>query len=123
MRRPLLAATAALLVAVSATGAEAGCTIYEHSELGGDRSGLSVWNEFLDGGDQGTAMSGEAVAYLGEGWNDTVSSVRVTRGCALTLYEHAGFGGASVRFGPGTHDLADTWWNDRATGARCTCQR
>ncbi len=123
MYRLLLAAAAASLVAVSVTGAEAGCTIYEHSRLEGDKSGLSVWNEFLDGDDGGVAMSGDAVAFLGEGWNDAVSSMRVTRNCRLTLYEHAGFGGRSIRFGPGTHDLADTWWNDRATGAHCTCRR
>merc|ERR1719369_197410 len=65
-------------------------------------------------------------SHLDSFWNDRISSVRVTPGCTVTLYEHFGFGGRSVSRSGGSwssllHIQSGFNWNDKVSSIRCSC--
>lgn len=60
--------------------------------------------------------------WVGDGWNDRISSVRCDPGCTLEAYEHIDFGGARERF-RGSVAFVGPVWNDRASSLRVTCSR
>jgi hypothetical protein len=45
-------------------------------------------------------------SYVGDDWNDTISSVVVVSG-QWTFYEHGGFNGARVTVGPGYYSFVE----------------
>jgi hypothetical protein len=55
--------------------------------------------------------------YLGADWNDRVSSIRIPAGKTIILYEHANYGGRSVRLTSDVADLRAIGWNDIASSA------
>ena len=55
---------------------------------------------------------------------DGVSSVRVDRGCVVTLYEHDGFRGRSTTLRRDNPDLRSTWvGNDSVSSLEVSCRR
>lgn len=60
------------------------------------------------------------VSWVGNWWNDKVSSAVVMPGCHLTLFEHVNYGG-----GLSTYDGSESWvgdyWNDKASSFVCYC--
>jgi len=50
--------------------------------------------------------------------NDSISSLRVPSGLRLVLFEHSGFGGASVTLTSDTACLTDRGWNNRASSVQ-----
>jgi Peptidase inhibitor family I36 len=65
-------------------------------------------------GDSFTAAS--SVPWVGDGWNDRVSSILVPAGRQVTLYDDINYGGASlVLDAPGVVNLSDYDWNDRTS--------
>lgn len=99
-------ALAATLFASTAM-AQGACVIYEHEKFGGASFAFSP--------------TGQSRGYSRQ-WNDKVSSVRVQRGCTLTLYEDRDFRGASKQF-RGDVAFVGRDWNDRASSSECDCGR
>lgn len=58
--------------------------------------------------------------WVGEAWNDRISSVQCDPGCTLEAYEHIDFGGARERF-RGNVAFVGPVWNDRASSLRVIC--
>ncbi len=100
-----LALLAGLLSWIGANPAGAACTLYEHTRYKGEAY-------FLDSGEESNALPGS--------WNDRVSSVKVDRGCKLTVYQHRKYAGDRRAF---TGDASDvgSLWNDEISSARCSC--
>ena len=83
------------------------CTMYEHRDFAGDKYRL---------------RANRRVDYLGNSWNDEISSVKVPRGCRLKVFEHADFRGASRTFRSGRDSYIGRSWNDRISSAACICE-
>ncbi|HYC85156.1 MAG TPA: carbohydrate-binding protein [Chryseosolibacter sp.] len=97
---------------------------------------INTWKSFSGGTISGVAtlykdcnFSGSAVALpVGDYTlsalnargvlNDDISSVRVTSGYKITLYEHDNFGGASIVVTGENSCLVGAGWNDRASSIR-----
>jgi hypothetical protein len=90
---------------VSRAAAQECAVIYEHKDFGGSSRAVAA---------------GEAVAWIGDDWNDQMSSARVSAGCTLVVYEHANFKGASEKYRKDKKWVGDAW-NDQVSGYRCTC--
>jgi hypothetical protein len=54
-------------------------------------------------------------AWVGAAWNDRISSVRVTAGYQVELFEHSNFGGRTLLLTADTANLADAGFNDLAS--------
>ena len=63
---------------------------------------------------------GASTSYIGGSWNDKVSSIVVSPGCTLTLYEHSSFTGREGQF-TGTSNQLVSFWNDQVSGYKCDC--
>ncbi len=70
-----------------------------------------------------TIQPGKSIDNLRRvGFDDLASSVQVSRGCRLTLFQHPQFGGFSKTYGPGSYArLARI--NDESSSAQCNCRR
>jgi hypothetical protein len=114
----LLAATTAVAVVRSGPPRPGTCQLWEDRDMTGDR---------LDIGNGDTATFGEDPmgdtywSERGDGWNDTISSLRSPRGCRLTVYEHAKGNGASRVYDGRTVYYVGDKWNDRISSAVCSC--
>lgn len=76
-------------------------TVFEHINQNnnpGDEDGWSYRTTFR-------------ISYIGDDWNDQISSMIVHSG-TWRFYEHINFGGAHFDRGPGHHNVPDGW-NDR----------
>jgi len=97
----------ALLMLMLASGvAQATCSVFEHHHFGG-------WRLDLHGGSQWN--------YVGNRYNDKISSIRVSRGCTFTAYEHRDFHGWSQTYRTDTPTLG-RGINDQISSGRCTCE-
>lgn len=83
------------------------CTIYQHFGFEGRSLELAA---------------GQDAGLLDERWNDTVSSIRVSRGCQLLIYSRSWYRGQSTRVVEDISQLQG-YWNDRISSARCVCRR
>lgn len=127
MKRFLTTATVAALV-LQPLAAFAGCTVYEHENMGG-----ASW--YLDAGEILLGISEELygctnnghgdpcviVQYTEPSWNDVVSSYEVDSGCRITMYEHVEKGGARWRSWD-SYDYVGDDWNDVASEVSCYCE-
>lgn len=93
----------------------AAVVLYEHINGRGQVRGLRPGDEIPD-------LSNVHIKHGVMGWkqlNDVVSSVVVFEGTTVTLYEHQGYGGRSVKLiGPTTVNLTDLDFNDDASSVR-----
>ncbi len=121
MIRRLGFAIALAALAAPAFAAGPGCTIFQHRGFGG-----AHW--FLHNGDDmlmiqppelGTSDGIHRFIYKAD-WNDQVSSVKVSPGCTLTMWEDVNKGGAHFTARHDHEYLGDNW-NDRVSEAECTC--
>ncbi|UWE03297.1 beta/gamma crystallin-related protein [Laceyella sacchari] len=77
-------------------------TLYEHINYGG-----RTWSACVD-----------SEGYRGVGWfNDMASSLKVSGGC-VRVFEHAYWGGRSLRFCQGSPDLGSWGFNDMISSLR-----
>lgn len=98
---PLFAATAQ-----AASGPAPGqCVVFEHSNYDGAAVAIA---------------QGEPVAWVGNGWNDRISSVLCAPLCLLEAWEHRDFGGKRERFAGATAYVGDRW-NDRISSMKVRC--
>lgn len=84
-----------------------GCTVYRDANYQGPR-------EF--------ARDGDAPAFVGQTWNDQVSSIRCDQGCSLEAFEHAEFAGQREVY-RGDVAFVGPLWNDRISAWRVSCRR
>jgi hypothetical protein len=82
------------------------CSVYEHVNFntnpGDDDDGWSFRTSL-------------AVTYIGDDWNDEISSIIVHSG-TWRFYEDVDYGGAYIDLGPGYHnDLHAMGWGDKIT--------
>ena len=84
-----------------------GCVYYQHAGFQGERQAIA---------------GGTRRRYVGDHWNDQISSIACNRraACRLIVYEHRDYGGAMRVFYPNTQYVGDQW-NDRISSmiARC----
>lgn len=71
--------------------------------------------------------SGANMSFVGWDWNDRMSAVDLPSGWTVTLYEHADYGGASLRLSSSVADLRehggpgpDGTWNDAVSSIMVT---
>jgi hypothetical protein len=62
------------------------------------RQGINRFYEHINGGGMSfIVVTGSDLEYVGEPWNDRISSVRVAPRTLVVLYEHRGFRGRIVQ--------------------------
>jgi hypothetical protein len=88
----------------SFTGSGA-CYAYEHRGFDGDRQ---------------TTGPRRIKNYVGDDFNDTISSFRVMAGCRIVAWEHRDKGGARTTFYSDTEYVGDDW-NDDISSYACRC--
>jgi hypothetical protein len=59
-----------------------------------------------------------SVAYVGDHWNDQISSIIVHRGHWIFFWD-ANFQGEELRLRPGRYEYVGDHWNDQISSARC----
>lgn len=109
MQHVIRSAAALLALFAFAHTAQAGdicAVLFQHKDYGG--ANYVVYNEDAN------------ASYVGDWWNDKISSVSVMPNCSLTLFEHDYFSGAHVVY-RGYVDYVGRWWNDRASSYTCYC--
>ena len=90
----------------SANAGDICAVLYEHANYGG--ASYHVFN-------------GEGnVGWIGDWWNDKVSSVHVSPGCQITLYEHANYAGMPYTLTSSTSYVGGLF-NDQTSGFSCYC--
>ena len=103
--------------------AESDRSIVEPAEDGADdpRAGnCATMFEHIDyGGDHKDVNRGE-VPWIGDIWNDEVSSIKVRSGCVLNAYEDKDFRGDQKSFSGNVRRVGDGW-NDRISSYTCSC--
>lgn len=100
----------------------AGCTVYEHRDYGGAHWGLGSFDELQMGGGEPMGKTGEGRIFYRTDWNDKISSFRVTPGCHITLWQHAGTTGNGATFEASrSYSYVGSRWNDQASWAYCYC--
>ncbi|MFZ2030588.1 MAG: beta/gamma crystallin-related protein [Vitreimonas sp.] len=71
----------------------------------------------VDYGGQSMTISGDT-PWIGDRWNDQVSSVKVIAG-VWDFYWDGNYGGESFRTGPGSYRYVGDHWNDQLSSMRC----
>lgn len=102
----LAASLVALILGAGAADA-AVCVMYEHSDYRGATYGIAA---------------NRSVPWVGQAWNDKVSSARSPRNCKLVLYQHKNFAG-NRRVIDGALSHVGVLWNDQVSSAECICQQ
>jgi hypothetical protein len=83
-----------------------GCFYYEHANFQGQRRDIPF---------------GLRRRYVGDNWNDSVSSIACSNGCALRVWEHRDFTGARKTFHGATIYVGDAW-NDAVSSMEVVCR-
>src|SRR5262249_30794504 len=84
-----------------------GCILFEHANFEGHKF---------------TIRGNYNLSYIGDRWNDKVSSIACNPYCEVTVFEHRDFKGASRKFGANIQNVGGGW-NDRISSARVRCSR
>lgn len=80
-------------------------TMFEHINFDGERREVD---------------NGAFVPWIGNLWNDQVSSMQVLPGCVVNAYEHINFGGVHATFLGSVPQVGDGW-NDIISSYTCSC--
>jgi hypothetical protein len=87
------------------TGRDGACYAYKHRGFRGDRYTLG---------------RKKIATYVGDKFNDKISSFRVSPGCKIVAWEHRDRKGAVVTFNSDAEYVGDDW-NDRISSFACRC--
>ncbi|MCU4998387.1 MULTISPECIES: hypothetical protein [Bacillus cereus group] len=72
--------------------------INNYYDLNTRQSNTNIFHEHINGGGANfTMFSGDSMDYVGNLWNDQISSVTVAPRTLVILFEHRGFKGATYR--------------------------
>ena len=124
MLKSMTCVTTILGVAFSSVSAWANCTVYQHRDYGGAHWTLGSQDELQMGGGEPMGKTGGGRINYRPDWNDQISSFRVTQGCTITLWQHAGTSGYGARFrSSSSYNYVGGSWNDQASWAYCSCRR
>lgn len=98
-----------IILATAATGmltaaVQAACTVYEHGNFQGKSR---------------TIADTAVVPWIGQDWNDRISSVQTSNGCYLRAFQHMNFGGNAANFS--TTQFVGQGWNDQISSVACEC--
>jgi hypothetical protein len=63
--------------------------------------------------------TGADISYVGDHWNDQISSIRVLSGY-WEFYWDADYRGEVLRYGPGNYPFVGDHWNDQISSFRCS---
>jgi hypothetical protein len=63
---------------------------------------------------------GQQLNYVGNQWNDTISSIECSAGCKLQVWVHRDFKGLSKTFS-GANGYVGEAWNDRISSMKVLC--
>ena len=118
---PFRCGTAAFVLLVGVSVANATCTIYQHRDYGGAHWTLQNGDDMkmIQEPDVGTSDGIHRFLY-DPSWNDQVSSFKVNGACTLTLWEHVNQGGSHFR-STRSYSYVGSAWNDKASEAICEC--
>lgn len=83
-----------------------GCIYYQHAGFEGAQNWIG---------------GGTRRRYVGDGWNDQISSIACNRNCYLIVYEHRDYGGERRAFYPNIQYVGDAW-NDRISSMIARCE-
>ena len=112
-----------LSLALGCAPAWAGCTVYQHRDYGGAHWGLGNADELQMGGGEPIGKTGGGRIYYQPSWNDQISSFKVSQGCSITLWQHAGTHGYGHTFKASkSYNYVGDGWNDQASWVYCSCQ-
>jgi len=89
-------------------------------------TGKACANLYEHHGREGASMDvedGWSSSYLGNEWNDRISSVKVRISCDLSVWEHINFGGSFRQYTENEPSGTDVsaFWNDKISSAKCEC--
>jgi hypothetical protein len=87
----------------------------------GDAQGCTYYADASFAGERAEVGDGAEIRWVGDRWNDRISSVSCAPRCTLTAYEHIDYGGASTRFS-GEGRFVGPQWNDRISSLRVSCR-
>jgi hypothetical protein len=82
-----------------------GCYYYQHAEWQGMRQAIT---------------DGTRQPYVGDEWNDQISSIACNVNCSLTVYQHRDYGGLHRTFYPNIQYVGDAW-NDQISSMVVNC--
>ena len=80
--------------------------LFEHANFGGET--YIIYNPDAN------------TSFVGDWWNDKVSSVSVMPNCRITLFEHPNFGGNTINL-YGYNSFAGDYWDEKASSFACHC--
>lgn len=84
-----------------------GCWYYEHSDYKGKRADLP---------------EGIILKYVGDRWNDRISSYSCSQNCDFIVWEHRDMNGRSATFPRYASSYVGDDWNDIISSARASCR-
>jgi hypothetical protein len=121
--RPVASANAVSGVKFRPTPSNGTCTLYQHRDFGGSHYVLhsgDVMYMVRDPDPSIGTSDGIHNFIYDASWNDQLSSLKVSGGCVLTLWEHVNRGGH--RFvADNSVPYVGEGWNDKASQADCSC--
>ena len=96
-----------LAVLLIAANAMAGCTIYKNKNFLGASKDIAA---------------GQEISVFERGWDNQITSVKVSSGCQLTVWQKKDFKGKKQEFAENAQNVGNRW-NDIASSAKCSCQQ
>ena len=117
-RLPFIVLAALLVAAALAGAAEVGAQV----ETRNSAPGCYYYADANFSGARSSIAEGESSEWVGDNWNDRISSLSCTQGCSLVAFEHIDFGGERARY-TGDIPLLGSKWNDRISSLRVRCDR
>ncbi len=129
-KSPLVAAVAlaALFTIPSPQASAAGCTVYQHRDYKGSAFHLDPGDRLQVAGERCASTQSHGTPKgryrYHPSWNDQISSFKVTRGCTITLWEHAsGCRGGGHHFRTfKSYTYIGGAWNDKTSFVECDCR-
>jgi hypothetical protein len=120
-RRPTRTAVRLLAAATVAVAAIASSPTVGHAQWWKEIDGCLAFEHRDYSGAQFAVDAEYTYNYVGDRWNDRISSVRCEVFCSLTVWEHRDYGGATRIFGDDTRYVGGSWI-DRISSMEANCE-
>lgn len=106
----------------------AGCTVFQHRDFKGAKWHLGSGDELQVAGEpcgKSSSHGSSGEIYYQPSWNDQISSFKVTSGCTIRLWEHAGVcKGSGHKFTSNrSYSYVGDRWNDKTSYVECWCSK